>query len=364
MKKIYAFLLFSACCYVTIIAQPTLNSSNAIQNIGDSKEFYVADSNSVISNEIGNNVIFDYSNLKGYGNTKNIYILDPTNTPYSDEYPDATIADSTEGVAINKNYSRLNGTTSLTKEGIVAEIGDYGAVVGKYDIDPEIAMKFPFKYGDSFTDNYVGNFKVNAIVPVSTEGRGTANVAANAWGTLKLPLGISIDSVLVIETTEYLTTDTIFLGFPFNIDFLPFIITGKSINYYKPSLSNYPLLSIITGSYRQEGSIIDSTLNILSQYPLGQPTAIRELSETVSTKLYPNPSNNQDATLQLKITERKQVLVSVLNNLGQNIETVFDGILNPGEKELKIDTKNLSKGIYIIRINMENQVSSRKLIVE
>lgn len=364
MKNFFFILIVSLSAISSVVAQPILTSANFVQNINDSQLFYVADSNSVINTTIGEDVIFDYSGLEGYGNTKTQYVLDPTSTTYSSSYPSATLADSTQGTPVNKNYTSLSGTDSIVKQGIVAEVDGFGTVVSQYNLNPEILMKFPFSYGESYTDNYSGSFTVQAVIPVTTEGNGTAIVDADSWGTLKFPMGVSIDSVLRVKTTEYLITDTISLGPPFSITILPITISGENINYYKPSLSNFPLLTVIKGSYSQGGSILDSTQNILSQYPLEIPNSVQLLNEQVNSSLFPNPTNNNGTTLTLGLKENKAVSISILNNLGQNVNTVFSGTLNQGENDIEINTTKFSKGMYFINIKIDQQVLTKKLIVE
>jgi len=364
MKKLYSLLFITISSLGSLLAQPTLTVANFTQTIGDSQLFYDADSNAVINTTTGENVIFDYSNLLGSGGIRTQYILDPTSTTFGSEYPNATLSDSTQGSPVNKNYSKLNSTDSLTKEGTVASVPTYGTIVGKYDMNPEISMKFPFNYGDNYVDDYAGNFTVDAAIPVTTAGNGNAIVNADGWGTLLLPMGVSIDSVLRVKTTEFLVTDTIILGFPINLTILPITISGETINYYKPSLSNFPLLAIIRGSYRQEDNVLDSTQYILSQYQLAPLNTEELVNEELKSSLFPNPTTSNVTTLTLDLKENNTVSVSIFNTIGQNVNTIFNGALTKGENELQLNTTNFSRGIYYVNIIIGNQTSTKKLIIE
>ena len=264
MKKIYLTLITLLSLSAISIAQPILTPANFTPSVGDLQLYYVADTNTVIDNTTGANVIFDYSNMAGYGLTQTQYIVNPTTTTFASDFTSSTTADTTGGFAINKNYSQVHGTDSITKTGIVANIPTYGTVVGKYDVDPEITMKFPFSYPNTYFDNYSGSFTVSGV---TANGAGNATVNADAWGTLLLPHGVSIDSVLRVKTSEYLITDTIVI--PFVITINPITVIGENINYYKPSLSKFPLLSIVNGSYTQDNNIIDTSSAFICQYPLG-----------------------------------------------------------------------------------------------
>jgi hypothetical protein len=364
MKKIYISLITILGSASIAIAQPTLTSSNYTSSIGDSKLYYVADTNTVINTTTGANVNFDYSGLQGYGVTQTQYTLDPTTTTYASDFTNATLADSTEGYATNKNYIRLNGTDSITKEGIVADVPTYGTVVGKYNVNPEITMKFPFNYGDIYFDDYAGVFTINAIVPVNTDGNGNVTVNADGWGTLLLPQGVSITSVLRVKTTEYLVTDAIVLPFPFNTTIDPITISAENINYYKPSLSNFPIVSVVSGSYTQNGVVIDSSRAIISQYPLSLITNIDEIVNIDNISLYPNPSTNETTTLTFTLKENTPSTISIYNNLGQNVKSVFNGQLNQGVNKLNIETTDLTKGIYFVNLTIGDKTTIKKLIIE
>jgi len=362
MKKIY-LSLFTILGLATItIAQPTITSTNFTPSIGDSQLYNVADTNSVLDNTTGANVTFNYTGLAGYGQSQTQHIVDPATTFYASDFPGATTADTTDGSAINTNYSQLFSTDSITKSGIVANVTTYGTVVVKYNQDPEITMKFPFNYGDNYTDNYAGLFTIVAYGQ-TTNGSGTTTVDADAWGTLDLPFGVSIDSVLRVKTTENLVTDTIVIPLP-PITILPVVISAEYINYYKPSISKYPLLSFINGTYTQDNNTLDSSRVIISQYPIASLTSIEEKASEINVELFPNPSNNGLTTLSFELENSTAVTIEILNAVGQSVKQLFSGNLAQGENNLKIKTSDLSKGLYFVNINIDNKITTTKLLIE
>jgi hypothetical protein len=362
MKKKY-LALFNILGFATIaIAQPTLTSTNFTPTVGESQLYYAADTNTFVDNTTGANVIFNYANLQGYGQTETKYIVDPSTTTYALDFSSATNADTTGGIPVNKNYTKLNGTDSITQVGIVGDVATYGEILAKYTANPETTMKFPFSYGNSFSDDYAGSFTITTS-GVTTNGSGNNTVSADAWGKLKLPMGVSIDSVLRVRIVEYLETDTIVLPFPFNTTILPIIISGENISYYKPSVSKYPLLSIINGSYTQDNNQLDSSIGVICQYPL-YTVGINEINENVSINIFPNPTNKGLTTLSFDIENQSNVNVSLLNNLGQNIKTVFNGTLPQGNNKMNIELSDLSKGMYLVNLNINNITTTRKILVE
>jgi len=360
MKNIYSFLLMIVCSHLTLMAQPILTASNFTPSIGDSQLFYIADSNTVVDPTVGANVVFNYGNIQGYGLTQTQYVIDPTTTTYTGDFLSASYADTTGGSPINTNYSKVESTDSLTNIGFVADIPAYGIAVVRYNIDPETTIKFPFNYGDNYTDNYAGVFNVQAQ---NTNGNGTATVIADAWGTLNLPMGISIDSVIRIKTVENLITDTIVLPFPLPT-ILPVVIHAEYINYYKPSISKFPLLSFINGAYTQNSTVLDSTRVLLSQYPMFGVNVNELKPNLIDLNIYPNPTNNETVTLNVELEKNSTLKIELMNKLGQHVQTIFNGNASIGSNKIDIVTHNLPAGIYFVNTTVNGSNFTKKLVVQ
>jgi len=360
MKKTLLSISTIFCFSIVIIAQPTLTSANFTPTIGDSQLYYVADTNSVLDNTIGTNVIFDYTSLRTYGMQQTQHYIDPTTTTYTSDFASATFADSTSGFPINKSYSQVMGTDSIMNIGFVGNNLAQGTAVVQYTTDPEKTMEFPFSSGDFFIDPYSGVFTVQGV---ATNGNGQATVIADAWGSLKLPLGVTIDSVLRVKTIEYLITDTVFLPFPLPI-ILPITVNAIYVNYYKPSVSKFPLLSFITGSYVQGGALLDSTRNVITQYPM--PTVgIEQINpKKINLTLYPNPAKNNLSTLSFDLENSEIVRIDVLNNLGQRVQTTYSGSLAQGNHKISIKTTDLKTGIYFVLVQVGEKTTTQKLVIE
>jgi len=354
MKKTILILVVASFS-LFVKAQPTLTRANFVPAIGETQLYYIADTNTVLDNTTGANVIFDYSLMHGYGLTQTQYFIDPTTTINAAAYPTATFTDTTGGSPGNMKYN-LDYTDSLTIIGLVLEINTFGTVIAKFDYDPEIIMKFPFNYGDSFTDTYSGQF-TSPSAPIPTNGNGTVTITADAWGKLILPTTPAIDSVLRVVRVENLLTDTIFLQ-PLFPNILPIPVNATQISYYKPSISKNPLLSFITASVN--GTV---TNNVVSQYPM-YGVGIKEIEANYPIGLFPNPSMNQTTMLSFVLEDNSFVKVNLINTVGQHITSIFDGNLNKGQHQLSVKTSDLAKGLYYINININNQVITKKLLVD
>jgi len=362
MKNIYTLILFVITFSVNTLAQPILTQNNFTFAFPDSTLYYIADTNTVLNNTIGDGVVFDYTTLRGYGMTQKAYYIDPASTSSTSDFPTASLAEKSSLSAVNIVYS-LSTADSVTNLGFVADIVGFGFTTAKYNIDPEAVIRFPFKYGDGYTDNYAGTFSANVAIvgTVSTNAAGSVTVEADAWGRLDLET-ISIDSVLRVKRVENLVTDPIILTPLPTIT--PLTVNATVINYYKPSLSKAPLISFVDASYSQDGSIVQANKTVLSQYPMSF-VSVEEINLINSIQLYPNPSANHSTNLVLEVEKSVQTRIELLNSLGQSVYEVANTKLPLGKNTFQLDLTKLSKGIYFVSISIDNKVKvAKKLIIE
>lgn len=361
MKKIYSIFFLSVILNITGIAQPILTESNFTYNYPDSAVYYIADSLSVLDTTIGANVIFDYTKLRGYGLNQTGYYINPASTPSSGDFPTANMAENTDVTPQNFVYT-LSSVDSVTNLGFVADITGFGLTTGKYDVDPEAIMRFPFSFGDNYTDNYAGSFSVNIPPVVSTDAVGSVSITADAWGQLIFSSTLSFDSVLRVTRIENTVTDTVVLS-PFP-NILPLTVTATIINYYKPSVSKAPLLSFVDGSYSQNGSVVQSNKTVVSQYPMAF-VSVEEIKLLNSITLYPNPSAKRVTTLTLTLEKPTKIKVDILNTLGQSIIKIAEKEFFSGKNKIEINTTTLSSGIYFVAIEIDGKTKgAKKLIIE
>lgn len=361
MKKLLQLFTLIIVFSSSIIAQPILTHSNFVIAYTDSIDYHIADTNTIVNTTVGANVVFDYSNLKGFGMVQKAYYLNPASTPGASSFPTATLSEKSD--ASNENYSfSKSSLDSVTNLGFIADIIDFGLTTAKYNVNPEITMKFPFTYGNSFTDPYAGSFSaVISGFTVTTNAAGSVDVVADAWGRLDLPNSVSIDSVLRVKRVEYLITDPIIIPLAPTIPALT--VEATIINYYKPSISKAPILSFIEGKYSQSGSVIQENSTVLSKFPI--IISVDELNLEKNIELYPNPSINNVTNLNILLEKPADVQVELLNTLGQTIQQVVNQKLATGKNTLKIETSNLKRGIYFVSVTLNKSTKTiKKLIIE
>ena len=82
-------------------------------------------------------------------------------------------------------------------------------------------------------------------------------------------------------------------------------------------------------------------------------------SNNITTKLYPNPTNNKSKLEVDGLKSDADIIVSDL--LGRVIKSYK---INPTNNELEIDVSSFDKGIYNIRIMNDSINQTKKLIVQ
>jgi N-acetylneuraminic acid mutarotase len=88
-----------------------------------------------------------------------------------------------------------------------------------------------------------------------------------------------------------------------------------------------------------------------------------DLSEIVFILVSPNPFHGS-TTLSFSLMENSHITLLLFDLAGRKIQTVLDGILEPGIHETELNGEMLSEGIYFLKATMNNQTSVIKLIVE
>ncbi|GAH41396.1 unnamed protein product, partial [marine sediment metagenome] len=77
---------------------------------------------------------------------------------------------------------------------------------------------------------------------------------------------------------------------------------------------------------------------------------------------YPNPFNPQ-TTIGFNLPVAGQVSLTVYNTIGQKIVTLVDQQMKAGEHSVIWNASSVSSGIYFYKIQMDNRVQVRKMVL-
>lgn len=91
-------------------------------------------------------------------------------------------------------------------------------------------------------------------------------------------------------------------------------------------------------------------------------TSVKELDETL-LKVFPNPSS-ADSSLNIEIGKTGFATIEINDIQGRKIQNVYNGEIHtlPFKKEVMLN--GFSKGVYIVRLVIDGQVSNRKIVIQ
>ena len=92
-------------------------------------------------------------------------------------------------------------------------------------------------------------------------------------------------------------------------------------------------------------------------------TSVPQLTELTELALFPNPARDE-VTLQFSLAEPMPLAVSIYNTLGQRVRTISAARFVAGMHTLAVDTRDLSAGMYYLRLENGNRQMSRKLVIQ
>lgn len=85
--------------------------------------------------------------------------------------------------------------------------------------------------------------------------------------------------------------------------------------------------------------------------------------EELNVQLFPNPASTS-ATLQYELAEAANVSVELHNMVGQNLQVLEQAERLIGVQNIEIPLANLAKGVYFVKIRVEDKVATKKLVVQ
>lgn len=89
-------------------------------------------------------------------------------------------------------------------------------------------------------------------------------------------------------------------------------------------------------------------------------TAIDEFTFGEVMGIYPNPASNV-LNVGVEFTEPADLTLSLVNMMGQTVRNIPSGLV-AGQREISIDLSNLPEGTYLLRLQANDQVISRRII--
>lgn len=205
-----ALLLLAFSCYSLVSSAQIVFSSNDLPTIGDSLYFAI-DNDYVLPNlqEVGPNLIWDFSNLSPDDFVLNLY-LDPQETPFADEFPDANIALRIDFEQPSYSYF-LQNDRSVNILGLTANLEELGGEQLLQFINPQLFTVLPTTLGTNVADTSTFSFEYNDPLIGQTftlQSTTYSEIRTDASGEMKLPSGSynALQQQIITERRDSLFT--------------------------------------------------------------------------------------------------------------------------------------------------------------
>jgi aminopeptidase N len=104
----------------------------------------------------------------------------------------------------------------------------------------------------------------------------------------------------------------------------------------------------------------DYTINVVNSQGISENDNVPTDFMVVGN--YPNPFNSS-TIIRLTLPEAGHIRVDIFNMLGQKIETLYDGNMSAGEKEIVWNGSRAASGIYFYRVTSGNRTATRKMLM-
>jgi hypothetical protein len=92
---------------------------------------------------------------------------------------------------------------------------------------------------------------------------------------------------------------------------------------------------------------------------------IIDINETLSSdhiSIYPNPITNI-ANIEFNLFKRNEVNIAVYDILGKQIKNLYQGEMMSGANNIQVDVSTLNEGVYFVKLQMNNQVITKKIMI-
>ncbi len=367
MKKIAALFTASLFLSIAATAQITITSAD-MPNAGDALR--VSLTNSLGSNNpttTGANYTWDYSSLTPSAQRNEVFqapsnfvtpynfIFNAFNTSYGkDNYTITNTSFPVPGIQITAAYDFIKESASDLKQ-IGAGYVVNGAPLPFLYTNPDVIYKFPMSYLNIDSANYKFGLAIPTFGYYGQSGKRINEV--DGWGTLITPYG-TFQTLRVKSTIT--ATDTIFVT---SLNFGSKITRPMKYEFKWLTLGEkIPLLQIdanVTGANLTLSGVVyrDSVRNV-------PQVGVNELAATTyNIKVFPNPVADK-AMISYELNAETNVQISVIDVLGKTISSEKMNRQEKGMHTKELTVNSFSKGIYYVKIEINNTTVTKKLIVD
>ncbi|MES2656616.1 MAG: T9SS type A sorting domain-containing protein [Bacteroidota bacterium] len=143
----------------------------------------------------------------------------------------------------------------------------------------------------------------------------------------------------------------------------PITSTFFNSSLFVPQDFSYAMKNGWTGWYPGIGFTNDQYLDAGAKLSSSN-IAVKEVANSFSLgQAFPNPTSN-DVTIAFNLKSSKNVKISILNLLGQEVINVANDKFAAGSNEVKVDVSNLNAGVYFYSMTVDGVSQAQKLVIK
>lgn len=268
---------------------------------------------------------------------------------------------------------------SITNLGsLTGNPSDFLEFVGNSSVfsSPSAELSFPHTFNTTSTSNYQYNTEFEltlaafglAATPGENIQTTVKTIETVGYGQLILPMpgGQSIPYDVLMVKRQRVATNNIFLGgAPAPQALLDaFGITQgqvETISEYLFYTENYetPILTVIMN---EDFTVVDQMSYDMDILQLDTNMSVDDNEFSSNFKIYPNPASQHVLISQeLNLTSDMQIVI--YDVFGKVVKEIKSDTNNNFNSELKIDVNDLSNGTYFLKINADENSTTKKLMI-
>lgn len=248
-------------------------------------------------------------------------------------------------------------------------------------VDPLVSATYPTNYKDEQSSRYESSGIYSGRIPFETQGEIITQ--SDAYGSIILPTGDTLQHVMRIKTTQTISEIIRSIN-PLNNDTIAMEVENYkwySKGYRYPIFETIKAQNITDISHIQEYqtafffppqehlyldddkdnlAVLDSLWNI-EHNQVDDPLTNTENGVKLSYNFYPNPVENQ-LTIDYYLENSTTVTIYIYSLDGKQVKNISVGNQDKGLHSEYVDCSSLLKGTYILMIEINGKPVSNKFI--
>lgn len=150
---------------------------------------------------------------------------------------------------------------------------------------------------------------------------------------------------------------------------VPFDSGAAQISYY--GFFGMPTVAVAAGSSHKllylhtTGAFADSDTSIIADsiHTFCGTSGVMNPENTFSFSVFPNPASDY-FIIRFNAVESGILKIELVNVLGKRIKIISEEKINPGSMSKSISSANIPKGIYFLKMQMNNTAYTDKLVIQ